>query len=560
MLFIGDGMGFDHVAGGGMLANGSAGTLRMESMERQGRLRTASLSGLTDSAASATAYASGVKTWNGRLGKDRDGDDVQNVMELARAQGMATGIVTSDDVTGGTPAAFMAHVNSRGDKPGIIEDIMAAKPDILLGGGWRTLELPLQDEGDSVQVLRTRDELLNLVPEDKPIFGVFTDDTLPFVTDDTEDDPPTLAEMATAALRHIEDDPEGYILVVEGARIDHASHGRMGDRVLQEVVDFDNAVAAVLDAVGDEEVTVMVTADHECGGLALTGATVDGVPEVTWRRNDHTNEDVPLFAQGPRTATLHEARWDNRVVHAVMTAVILDQPLVEPPEVAVIDGWLDDVGSRVTDQVHHSDFGHGHNQMDALRLSSDGEGIRVGVDGVFEDRNNIPLVLVDLDFGDGTGLGPSNTLGDEDGTFDTALSALSFDIQVAGLGFDVAIGGFEAQDLRFDSLHDGWGLRGVNTPWMEPGNLFWLKGVLNFDDGNIARDHETARDHGRPRLRRARLGDADSVEHSLRGHAVGGAGHRGLRHHRRPERHHPKQPGSAGLPVLGYPGRHPHPG
>lgn len=498
VLFIGDGMGFDHVEGGGILANGTAGSLRMEAMPVQGRLRTASLTGLTDSAASGTAMASGQKTWNGAIGQDRDKNDIQNIMELARAQGMATAIVTSDEVIGATPSSFTAHVSNRGDKVGIIEDLMATPPDVLLGGGFRALELPVSEE--DVNLVRTKEELAAFVPDGRPLFGLFFDDTLPWVGDEVEDRP-SLAVLTQAALTLVQDDPEGFLLVVEGARIDHASHGRMADRVLQEVVDFDDAVGAVLDWEAETELTIVVTADHECGGLALTGETVDGLPEVTFRRSDHTNEDVPVFAQGPRTAKLHDARLDNTWVHAVLKGAVLDEPVVAPVVPPLVDGYLEDVGSRVVEQAWHSDFGDGHNQLDALRLSSDPEGLRIGVDGIFEDRNNLPLVLLDLDFGQGTGLGTDgHTLGDFDGTLDSALSALSFDLQISGLGFDVAIGGLDAEDIRLDAVHDRWGIRGVGAPWMNDDDLFWLHGIMNYDDGNIARDHVKARDAADPTL------------------------------------------------------------
>ena len=147
ILMIGDGMGFQHVAGGGLYANETVGSLRMETLPVQGRIRTASLTGLTDSAASATTMATGHKTVNGRIGQDREENDLQNLVELARGQGLATGVASTDNLWGATPAAFLAHVPSRNDGPVISEQIAAGLPDILLGGGASLLGPALEEIG-----------------------------------------------------------------------------------------------------------------------------------------------------------------------------------------------------------------------------------------------------------------------------------------------------------------------------------------------------------------------------------------------------------------------------
>ena len=154
ILFIGDGMGPEHIAGGGLYANGEAGTLRMESLPVQGRLRTASLDGLTDSAASGTALSTGVKTTNGRLGMTREGDVVQNALELASGLGLSTGVITTDNLWGATPSSFLVHEPSRYDGGAISRAIALALPDLLFGGGGGLLAPEL--ETLDIQGLATR--------------------------------------------------------------------------------------------------------------------------------------------------------------------------------------------------------------------------------------------------------------------------------------------------------------------------------------------------------------------------------------------------------------------
>jgi alkaline phosphatase len=492
VLFIGDGMGFEHVAGAKQLAGAD---LAMQGLDVQGRIRTASLTGLTDSAASATTMATGHKTANGRLGMTHDEMELENLLEVADANGLSTGVVTNDKLWGATPASFLVHLPQRGDAGLVADQIASNLPDVLFGGGAGVLGGPL----DALDVLRvnTETELNALTPDGRPIVGLFAEDTFPFVVEGYPEDMPTLAELTVAALDAL-DSEDGFLLVVEGARIDHASHGRMGKETLTETVAFDAAVAAALAWGTDVEgLTVLVTADHECGGLQLTGdIEEDGVtPATHFKWGDHTNADVPVYATGPRTGVLDQVRVDNRWIHAVVQAAILGEPVVTPETVAVVDGWSEELGAPVVTQDHTTSFGEGYNQLDALRITSDADGLRIGVDGVFEDQGNLPLVLIDLDYGQGTGW-PGSGVSDSDGGLDEALSSLDVAVSVSGLGFDVAVGGARAMPLRRGELFDFQGLHGLASPWAEDGNLFWLHSIHNFDDGNVARNNAAAPDAG----------------------------------------------------------------
>ncbi len=488
ILFIGDGMGTEHVAAAGMYANGASGSLTMETLPNRGRARTASLSGTPDSAASATALATGHKTWNDVVGQNRDGVVVENLLERARALGLATGIVTTDRLSGATPSSFVAHTPNRSDVSGIVLDYNASLPDVTLGGGFDEFESSLA--ALPAQVVTTRTALLAAVPDGRRLFGVFTNTQFLFVSEGYEAETPTLAEMTERALAWLGDDPEGFFLMVEGARIDHGSHGRNAGQALPEVVALDAAVAAAngwADAAA-HEVTLIVTADHECGGLTLTGTAPAGtIPPTTWRWGQHTNADVPVYARGNLTGVLADQRLDQLWVHATLVAAVDGAGSVTPPEVpALIDGTTSEVGEIVVTQTWASSFGPGFNQLDALRLGADRDGLRVGVDGVFQREDNAVLVLVDLDYGVGTGFGQELILADLDEGLDAAISNTLLSIEVPGVGFDVVLGAVSAEETIFGEPGEQGGLRGFTNGIGSAADFAWLQSITAFDDGNVS--------------------------------------------------------------------------
>ncbi len=490
ILFVGDGMGFPHVEGGGLYAYGSSGSLVMESLPYAGRLLTASLTGITDSAAGATALSTGHKTWNNVVAMDGDYAELTTVLEEARARGLATGVVTTDALTGATPASFFAHVESRGDKLEIAQQLAADPPDVVLGGGMNDLEEAFA--GVDVQMVTTRSELYATTPDGRPFVGVFAAETFPYVVDGYFDQP-TLAEMTTFALDILDDHPDGFFLVVEGARIDHASHGNDGDKVHQETASLDEAVAAAVSwaDAGAYDPTLLVTADHECGGLDVSGGGTAGtVPDSAWRWGNHTNADVPVFGRGPFADTIDGQRIDNTWVHAVLAAAVTGASAVTAPvESLLVDGRTTDLGAAVTTQSWETSFGVGYNQLDALRITADEEALWVGVDGVFEFGENAVLLLVDVDYGAGTGLGAEDvTLEDDNGELDSVITAMPYTSGVDGMGFDLVFASVGAQEIELGDLSDVAGLRGLPGEWGASDDYWWLLGVSNFDDGNVAGD------------------------------------------------------------------------
>ncbi len=327
-------------------------------------------SGATDSAAAATALACGVKTYNGAIGVDEKGRRVQSVTEWAEARGRSTGLLTSVPFSHATPAGFGAHVASRGDYARIARQIILhSAVDVIIGAGhpWyddngRRLETPkyayigetefqaLQHgtaggdaDGDGVadpwRFVQSAAELQAAV-SGRPVerlFGLMpVASTFQAGRESPEDNPPdtalpfsvpfnanvpTLAQVTEAALRVLGADPDGLFLMVEGGAVDWAAHSNYAGRMIEEQMDFGDAVAGVVRWVERhsswDETLLIVTADHETGCLTgpgsgpewkpLVGKGKGQVPGLEWHSGGHTNSLVPVFARGAGAHLLRRA-------------------------------------------------------------------------------------------------------------------------------------------------------------------------------------------------------------------------------------------------------------
>lgn len=304
VLLIGDGMGIAHVTAARIWAHGSPGRLNMESLPVTGFCTTHSSSDyVTDSAASGTAISCGAKTSNGAIGWtdpkiDPSGTSrpLQNICQLAAAAGKATGVVSTARVTHATPAVFFAHVTSRDNEAEIAAQLGDSPLQVALGGGRGLFYPPdmfdpetgapckglagrvVADElaADGWAVVHSAGQLGNIDPatDPRPVLGLFEMSHMNYEADRAEDKlgEPSLAEMTEFAIRRLAQDPDGFFLMVEAARIDHASHANDARRAIADTIAFDQAVARARELCG-EDTLIIVTADHETGGLALNGYT-----------------------------------------------------------------------------------------------------------------------------------------------------------------------------------------------------------------------------------------------------------------------------------------------
>ncbi|MEL6820234.1 MAG: alkaline phosphatase [Calditrichota bacterium] len=309
IFLIGDGMGFTQMTAGRIATYGVNSFLTIEKMPVTGIVHTHALDKLvTDSAASATALASGSKTRNGMIGMLPDGRKTVTLMQLARDRGMKTALVSTSSITHATPASFMTHVISRKFEPIIAGQLIRSGVDVMLGGG-KSFFVPKSDsisrrpdeknlleaaKNNGYQLVLNKNELANLSAG--KVLGLFAAGGL---KNDAHE--PSVNEMTQKALELIKGTDKGFFLMVEGSQIDWGGHANEPDYVIREMIAFDKAVKTALDfAKADGETLVIVTADHETGGMGLHGGSNDGSNlKFGWTTDYHTGEPVAVFAYGP---------------------------------------------------------------------------------------------------------------------------------------------------------------------------------------------------------------------------------------------------------------------
>jgi alkaline phosphatase len=327
LLFIGDGMGSQQRTAATWVAAGINGTLAMDQLSYQGWSQTASANQeITDSAAGATAMATGHKTNNGYIAMDPEGYPITTILEYAQEKGMSVGLVTTVQISHATPASFAAHVTDRNQMTYIAFQLIEHRVNVLLGGGEDQF-LPVGETGCYPQD-GERSDGRNLVHEAQVagylyvcnavdfnsidplnqdfVLGLFADDEMqrPFQ--------PDLSQMTEKAIQILSKDPDGFFLMVEGGQIDWAAHNNDAASVIQDTIDFDKAVQIGKSFTETSSDSIMiVTADHETGGMdihlsasGLTGEdgpfySLEGIPFfVSWSTTSHTSVDVPITAQG----------------------------------------------------------------------------------------------------------------------------------------------------------------------------------------------------------------------------------------------------------------------
>jgi alkaline phosphatase len=385
ILMISDGCGYNHMWAADLFETGAVGTQPYEQFPVRCGVSTNAANtppydpalawatfnwvkdiGATDSAAAGTALAAGVKTNKGAIGVDVAGKPVENVLERAEKLGKSTGIVTSVTFSDATPAAFGAHVPSRNAEEEIARQmLMTSAVDVIMGTGhpwydnagkrrpepnyeyvggkttWVALSAGTagadadgDGEPDPWKLIESKADFAALTagPTPKRVCGVPQCwDTLeaarnlnfsaaPY-TDPFPATVPTLCEMTEGALNVLDDDPEGFVLMVEGGAIDGAAHVNVGTRMVEEQMEFNKAVEAVIEWVerhSDWNATLLiVTADHETGYVTGPGSdpkwqplTNNGpgkMPGLEFHSKSHTNSLVPLFAKGAGAEAFTEA-------------------------------------------------------------------------------------------------------------------------------------------------------------------------------------------------------------------------------------------------------------
>lgn len=314
IFVIADGMGFNHVEVAKMKLASDSVLLDIQKMPYKSEVITLNINGeITDSAASATAYATGFKTANGNIGRSTEGEDYLNILEYAKEKGYATGIITSETLYDATGAAFSAHVGSRYSDDIPLQQINAGV-DIMIGGGRVNFEehkdLIVSKGYEYINTIEdfraTKAEKLFVIPT-----------TTNFMNNANT---PSLAEFVQKTIEILSKNETGFILIVEEGLVDGYSHSNNMSATINKMEELDKALRVTLNfARSNHDTLVVLTADHETGGIILG----EGAPDNSWFSiGNHTANNVPLYAFGLKSYLFDDKILDNTDVNKIMVSAM----------------------------------------------------------------------------------------------------------------------------------------------------------------------------------------------------------------------------------------------
>jgi alkaline phosphatase len=316
ILMIGDGMGLSQITAGLYHNNNRLNLEQFPYIGLHKNYPADEEDGLiTDSAAGATSFACGVKTYNAAIGVGADSLPRTSILEMAEKKGLATGLVATCNIQHATPASFIAHNKHRKDYEGISLDFLKTDIDLFIGGGKKYFD-NRADGRDLLDELRKKNYQVTNWTEidiDKLTFtgqnaAYITANDQPLMASQGRDYLPIASEKACKFLQNRSE--KGFFMMIEGSQIDWGGHAGNQDYIINEMLDFDKTIGKVLEfAKKDGNTLVIVTADHETGGFAILkgsrfGKIVSGFAapfegkEKTQSRY-HTGSMIPVFAYGP---------------------------------------------------------------------------------------------------------------------------------------------------------------------------------------------------------------------------------------------------------------------
>ena len=314
ILFIGDGMGRNHI-------NVSEAYLEKDfpftNFPYHGEVITQSLavSGVTDSAAAATAMSTGVKVANNAIAMNKN-EKLKTISEYAKEANLGVGIVTSDTLNGATPAAFSAHAKSRGDTLDILRSQIDSNIDLLIGQSnniYTQNHTSFTPKG--YKYVTSFSDLQNYQGK---ILGCFEEVGYENHSDTT----PTLSKLTAFAIEYFEETyPEGYFIMIEGAHMDKMSHSKNIMEMIKYMNEFSNAIDTAKSMLSlKDNYALIVTADHECGDLQYNGETKEEITKALYHSDSHTKVNVDYYIDWK----LKEDRYNDLVEILVKYADVID--------------------------------------------------------------------------------------------------------------------------------------------------------------------------------------------------------------------------------------------
>lgn len=331
---IGDGMGLSQISGA--LYSSRRG-LELERFQTIGLQKTRCKDDLvTDSAAAAAAIARGVKADKNTFGTDDRFTAPLSVLEEMKQRGWSAGIVVTSSLTHATPAAFVTYQSQRSMYEEIAKDFLQIDVDYMVGGGKEYFDRRSNDDRNLIEELKQKDVIvktyldgdisdLNISPQKRFIYFSADGEPLSHSAGRTYFLP--ACERGLIFLERRSD--KGFFLLVEGSQIDWGCHANVDEMVVDELIEFDKVIGKMLDfAEKDGETLLIVTADHETGGFAITGQDDKGKPVIEFISKDHTATMVPVFAYGPGSSNFGGV-YENTEIHDKILKVLKISPVVE---------------------------------------------------------------------------------------------------------------------------------------------------------------------------------------------------------------------------------------
>lgn len=288
---------------------------------------------ITDSAASGTAFASGVKSYNGAIGVADDSTHVATLVEIAKANNVSSGVVSTSSIVHATPASFYAHSINRGRYEEIAGYLANSDVDFFAGGGVKWFN-KRKDNIDLIDRLESRSFVMDTTSlkdyasiKDAPKVGfLLGQDHMPPAAKGRGDYLPRATELG---IRYLNDKDAPFFMTIEGSQVDWGGHGNDADYLISELIDFDDAIGKALDfAEKDGNTLVIVTADHETGGFTLSSTikkTEDGreysdYDEITgtFSTGGHSATLIPVFAYGPGAEAFSGVYENTEIFHKIL--------------------------------------------------------------------------------------------------------------------------------------------------------------------------------------------------------------------------------------------------
>lgn len=319
ILFIGDGMGFNVVEAAKKYKNAD---VSMEKMPVISQSETRSVTDkVTDSAAGGTALATGIRTYNSGVSVYFFAplglvNHPKSITEVAIENGKSAGVVTTDQTIGATPATFSAHTYKRKNKEQITKQQLSSRLTLVWGATADTPVTQLDCNQYNKMLVTTATQMNALEPGCKSI-GQFDFNAFSMASNDN--DTPKLVEMTTKAIELLNADDDGFFLMVEAAHIDKFSHSNVMEGATLHVMELSKAVQAALDfAAKDGNTLVVVTADHETGGITLNQET----GEYYYTTGSHTNANVPVYVSATDAGFVNGEAYKNCEVGTQLARVM----------------------------------------------------------------------------------------------------------------------------------------------------------------------------------------------------------------------------------------------